>query len=228
MQRHRQLVGQERPIFPDLPTDDGVARRNVLMSIPTIPPDLFSLLFSIIETLLSNRTSCSFQLFQASRALANNGNATEQNHQRVLASLAGSITQVDAVTTALNVTNQECNGLRNVAQQSYNQVEAEVNRAATFSRDAARYTAMAANLTQQLGQIDTLPVSRIQEIGTQLGTLQGTLTAADVSNLHATLTARLAAQRARLDTYLAQIGNLATTIATLQQQRNMVASTCPT
>ena len=40
MQRHRQLVGQERPIFPDLPTDDGVARRNVLMSIPTIPPDL--------------------------------------------------------------------------------------------------------------------------------------------------------------------------------------------
>ena len=28
------------PIFPDLPTDDGVARRNVLMSIPTIPPDL--------------------------------------------------------------------------------------------------------------------------------------------------------------------------------------------
>ena len=23
-----------------LPTDDGVARRNVLMSIPTIPPDL--------------------------------------------------------------------------------------------------------------------------------------------------------------------------------------------
>ena len=40
MQRHRQLVGQERSIFPDLPTDDGVARRNVLMSIPTIPPDL--------------------------------------------------------------------------------------------------------------------------------------------------------------------------------------------
>ena len=39
MQRHRQLVGQEK-IFPDLPTDDGVARRNVLMSIPTIPPDL--------------------------------------------------------------------------------------------------------------------------------------------------------------------------------------------
>ena len=29
-----------RKIFPDLPTDDGVARRNVLMSIPTIPPDL--------------------------------------------------------------------------------------------------------------------------------------------------------------------------------------------
>ena len=29
------------PIFPDLPTDDGVARRNVLMSLPTIPPDLF-------------------------------------------------------------------------------------------------------------------------------------------------------------------------------------------
>ena len=29
-----------KPIFPDLPTDDGVARRNVLMSIPTIPPDL--------------------------------------------------------------------------------------------------------------------------------------------------------------------------------------------
>ena len=28
------------PIFPDLPTDDGVARRNVLMSTPTIPPDL--------------------------------------------------------------------------------------------------------------------------------------------------------------------------------------------
>ena len=28
------------PIFPDLPTDDGVARRNVMMSIPTIPPDL--------------------------------------------------------------------------------------------------------------------------------------------------------------------------------------------
>ena len=28
------------PVFPDLPTDDGVARRNVLMSIPTIPPDL--------------------------------------------------------------------------------------------------------------------------------------------------------------------------------------------
>ena len=27
-------------IFPDLPTDDGVACRNVLMSIPTIPPDL--------------------------------------------------------------------------------------------------------------------------------------------------------------------------------------------
>ena len=27
-------------IFPDLPTDDGVARRNVLMSTPTIPPDL--------------------------------------------------------------------------------------------------------------------------------------------------------------------------------------------
>ena len=27
--------------FPDLPTDDGVARRNVLMSLPAIPPDLF-------------------------------------------------------------------------------------------------------------------------------------------------------------------------------------------
>ena len=30
-----------QPIFPDQPTDDGVARRNVLMSSPTIPPDLF-------------------------------------------------------------------------------------------------------------------------------------------------------------------------------------------
>ena len=32
--------GIDRSI-PDLPTDDGVERRNVLKSIPTIPPDLY-------------------------------------------------------------------------------------------------------------------------------------------------------------------------------------------
>ena len=29
------------PSIPDLPTDDGVARRNVLKSLPTIPPDMY-------------------------------------------------------------------------------------------------------------------------------------------------------------------------------------------
>ena len=33
--------GIDRSI-PDLPTDDGVARRNVLKSLPTIPPDILS------------------------------------------------------------------------------------------------------------------------------------------------------------------------------------------
>ena len=41
VQRHRQLEGQDRSVIPDLPTDDGVERRNVLKSLPSIPTDIY-------------------------------------------------------------------------------------------------------------------------------------------------------------------------------------------